>query len=96
MLLRSNADPELATGAGSTPLYIASQNGRSDAAKLLLAAKANIHSALHNVTTPLMGAISNGHTDLATHLLESGASPHCLGPVSVCWMIDVRRVVMEI
>ena len=46
ILLQANANPNLQTDDGVTPLYMAAQNGHSDTVSILLQANANPN--LHN------------------------------------------------
>jgi ankyrin repeat protein len=56
-----------------TPLLYAARDGRTDIARLLLAAKADIKKTDPNDIPPLIMAISNNHMDTARFLIESGA-----------------------
>ena len=56
-----------------SPLLYAARDGRLEAAKLLLAAKANIEQADANAITPLLTAIVNNRVDVARFLIEKGA-----------------------
>jgi len=71
------ANPSPAVNAkqpgGNTPLTIASAKGRSDIARLLLAAKADVSAADDNGKTALMLALENGHQEVAKLLTSAGA-----------------------
>jgi ankyrin repeat protein len=56
-----------------SPLLYAARDGRLDAAKQLVAAKANIEQADANGITPLLTAIVNNRVDVARFLIEKGA-----------------------
>ena len=56
-----------------TPLLYAARDGRLEAAKILVAAKANINDTDANAITPLIMAIVNNRLDVARFLMESGA-----------------------
>ena len=57
-----------------TPLLYAARDGRLEAAKILVAAKANIEDTDANAITPLIMAIVNNRLDVARLLIESGAN----------------------
>jgi ankyrin repeat protein len=56
-----------------TPLLYASRDGRSEIARMLVSAKADLRKTDANGITPLIMAISNNHMDTARFLIESGA-----------------------
>jgi ankyrin len=56
-----------------TPLLYAARDGRLEAARLLVAAHADVTLADANDITPLMTAIVNNRVDVARFLIESGA-----------------------
>jgi ankyrin len=56
-----------------SPLLYAARDGRLEAAKLLIAAKANIEQTDANAITPLLMAIVNNRVDVAKFLIEKGA-----------------------
>ena len=58
---------------GRTPLYLACENGRVDAARSLLAEGAEVDRATNWGATPLYAACEKGHVDAARLLLEKGA-----------------------
>ncbi|EOD37256.1 hypothetical protein EMIHUDRAFT_362191 [Emiliania huxleyi CCMP1516] len=59
---------------GTTPLYIASQEGQLECVRLLLEAGAAIDQAKQNGATPLFMACLNGHLDVGKLLSSYGAS----------------------
>ena len=62
---------------GATALLLATRGGSTDAAKMLVAAGANVNQiSAGDRTTPLLIATINGHFDLAMWLLEQGANPN--------------------
>ncbi|OLP87852.1 Ankyrin-2 [Symbiodinium microadriaticum] len=73
LLLEANADKDKAEQNGSTPLYIAAENGQLEAARLLLEAKADKDKAVEDGTTPLHMAAQNGQLEVARLLLEANA-----------------------
>ena len=56
-----------------TPLLYAARDGRLEAAKILVAAKARVNETDANGITPLIMAIVNNRVDVARFLLENGA-----------------------
>ena len=56
-----------------TPLLYAARDGRVEAARLLLAAGANVELAEANGMRPLLMALLNNQLDVARLLLEAGA-----------------------
>ena len=63
-----------ATTGGVTPLIYAARDGRLAAAKMLVAAGANVKQPEANDISPLLTAILNNNLELATFLLDSGAN----------------------
>ena len=59
-----------------TPLLYAARDGRLEAARLLVEAKADVNLADANDITPLIMAIVNNRLDVAWFLLENGADIH--------------------
>ncbi len=57
---------------GLTPLLYAARDGRTEIARTLVAAKADVNQTDPNGITPLLMAISNNHMDTARFLIESG------------------------
>jgi ankyrin repeat protein len=64
------------TPGGMTPLLYAARDGRTDIARFLIAAKADVQQADVNGITPLLMAITNNHLDTAKLLLENAAAPN--------------------
>ena len=58
---------------GRTPLFIACQNGRVDAARSLLEEGAEVDRAMQDGATPLYAACENGYLDAARLLLDNGS-----------------------
>ena len=56
-----------------SPLLYAARDGRIEAAKLLIAAKADINQTDANAITPLIMAIVNNRVEVAKFLIEQGA-----------------------
>lgn len=78
-LLDSGADPNDARGDGLTPLHLASLNGHTEAARILLAAGADVGPESRiGAYTPLHLAARGGHPDVVELLLASGADPDAL------------------
>lgn len=59
-----------------TPLLYAARDGRLEAARLLVAAKADVNLADANDISPLIMAVVNNRLDVAGFLLENGADIH--------------------
>src|SRR5687768_8537427 len=65
------------TQGGHTALILASRSGYFDAAKVLVAAGADVNQiSAGDKTSPLLIAAINGHFDLEKWLLEQGANPN--------------------
>ncbi len=77
-------DPEAASAYsqdGWTPLHLAALYGRAEAAKLLLANNADVHTLTEgirfvNASTPLHAAVAAGHAEVTALLLQAGADPN--------------------
>ena len=81
LLLKANANPNLQTKNGRTPLFIASQKGHTDIVYLLLKASANPNlQYFEDGSTPLYIASQNGHTEIISLLLKANADPNLQ-----CW-----------
>jgi ankyrin repeat protein len=59
---------------GLTPLLYAARDGRPEAAKFLIDAKADVNLADPNGISPLLMSIENNHLDVARLLLDHGAN----------------------
>jgi uncharacterized protein len=66
--------PKGVTPGGMTPLLYAAREGTLDAARMLVAAGADVNVAEANQTSPLLVAILNDHIDVANFLLDHGAN----------------------
>lgn len=73
-LIASGADVNAFDDTGMTPLMVASSEGRTAIAKLLLGAKADVNAAGQDGTTALMRAASANRRDVMQLLLSSGAN----------------------
>src|SRR5499427_3256638 len=71
--LAEGASPDARTRIGETVLLISLKNDRSELARQMIAAGADINLAAANGVTPLMAAAHAGNTELARLLLERGA-----------------------
>ena len=78
LLLEHGANPNTAkTDDGSTPLWVASQEGHVEVAQLLLDRNADPNAATtDDGCTPLHMASENGHLDVAQLLLGHNADPN--------------------
>ena len=63
-----------ATPGGMTPLLYAARDGRTEIARMLIAAGANVNLPDANKITPLLMAITNNHPDAADVLIQNGAA----------------------
>jgi ankyrin repeat protein len=69
-------DAEETSIGGFTPLLFAARHGDIDAARLLLAAGANVNDSAPDGASVLVVATHSGHGTLARHLLDLGANPN--------------------
>jgi ankyrin repeat protein/tetratricopeptide (TPR) repeat protein len=74
LLIQHGADVNLPKNDGSTPLEIAAMRNVTNAAKLLLTAKAATEARDRDGNTALHGAADRGNTAMVSLLLDSGAS----------------------
>ncbi|MFE3329682.1 ankyrin repeat domain-containing protein [Streptomyces sp. NPDC059176] len=78
-LLRAGAHPERGDGDGTTPLYLASVQGESEPARLLLEAGASPDAesgGAGSEGTPLCAAACWGHAETVRELVKHGADPN--------------------
>ncbi len=78
-----------------TPLLYAARDGRTDIARMLLAAGANLNQPEANGESPLLIAINNGQIELAQVLLEKGADPNAadgFGRTPLWSAVDYRNL----
>jgi ankyrin repeat protein len=64
---------------GFTPLLFAAREGSLEAARMLIAAGADVNEAAADGSTPLLVATVRGHVDLVSELLDQGADPNADG-----------------
>lgn len=74
-LLRSGADPNLASRNGDTPLIAAARIGYTEAAQWLIGRKARVDDTNRMGETPLIIAVQQRHMPVIKLLLEEGANP---------------------
>jgi len=80
---------------GLSPLLFAARDGRLEAAKLLVEAKADVNQPDSNGISPLLMAITNNHPDVGQFLLEHGADPKAAdlwGRTPIWTAVDVRNL----
>jgi ankyrin repeat protein len=80
---------------GFTPLHFAAREGELEAARLLLAAGADVNAIAADGKNPLGLAIYNGHYDLAELLIESAADvnhPDAERFPPLFWAVDRRNM----
>jgi ankyrin len=78
-----------------TPLLYAARDGRTDIARMLLAAGANLNQPEANGESPLLVAINNGQIETAQMLLEKGADPNAtdgFGRAPLWSAVDLRNL----
>ena len=73
LLLKNDAQVDLATNNGMTPLFIACKNGRAAFVELLLDRGATIDQPMQDGSTPLFIACGYGHDAVVQLLLDRGA-----------------------
>ena len=83
ILLQANANPDLRTDNGTTPLFEAAQKGHSDIVSILLQANANSNLQRDDCTTPLFVAAQKGYSDIVSALLQATLSQP--QPSDRCW-----------
>ena len=65
-----NANENETRGDGTTPLFMAAQNGHADMCTVLLEKNANVNERQGDGTPPLFIAAQNGHAGVCTVLVE--------------------------
>jgi uncharacterized protein len=78
-----------------TPLLCAARDGRTEIARMLLAAGANFNQSEANGESPLLVAINNGQIEVAQVLLEKGADPNAIdgfGRAPLWSAVDYRNL----
>ena len=68
---------------GFTPLLFAAQQGDVEAARMLLAAGADVNESAPEEGSPLVVATASGHEAFAIYLLEKGADPNAVDSFGV-------------
>lgn len=75
VLIQAGANVEFQDNDGCSPLHVASQNGHTEIAKLLIEASAiNVESLTNEGLTPLHVASQNGHIEIVKLLLKAKAN----------------------
>ncbi|MCU1335726.1 MAG: hypothetical protein JWO19_1307 [Bryobacterales bacterium] len=78
-----------------TPLLYAARDGRTEIARMLLAAGANLNQTEANGESPLLIAILNGQIEVAQYLLDKGANPNAtdgFGRAPLWSAVDYRNL----
>jgi ankyrin repeat protein len=78
-----------------TPLLYAARDGRLEAARILVAAKANVNDTDANGITPLLMAITNNQMETARFLLDHGADINAMdwyGRTPLWAAVEVRNM----
>jgi ankyrin repeat protein len=78
-IVRSGVPPQgeqLPQPGGMTPLLFAARDGRLEAARVLVSARANLDAADPNGMTPLLMAVTNNKLAVAQLLVDKGADVH--------------------
>ena len=78
-----------------TPLLYAARDGRLEAARILVAAKANVNDTDANGITPLIMAITNNQIETARFLLDQGADINAIdwyGRTPLWAAVEVRNM----
>jgi ankyrin repeat protein len=74
------ADIHARSNGGLTPILFAVREGNIEAARVLLAAGANVNDAAPDGTSALVLSIINAHFELGALLLDKGADPNAADP----------------
>ena len=77
ILLKSNANPNIARCDGITPIWAASQKGHSGIVEVLLNASAD-PNVIHDDISPLMAASKEGYAGIVKLLLNANANPNVI------------------
>ena len=73
LLIAAGADKDKADKNGTTPLFLAAQNGHLNVVQSLIEAGVDVNQANKNGATPLYMAAQEGHTAVVGLLIEAGA-----------------------
>jgi ankyrin repeat protein len=87
-----------AINGGFTSLLYAARDGRPEAARLLVEARADVNLADPNGISPLLMSILNGHLDIARYLLDHSASIEAAdfwGRVPLWAAVDLRNMDLD-
>ena len=93
--LEPGSSPVGYANGGFTPLHFAAREGELEAARLLLAAGADVNAAAADGKSPLNLAIYNGHYALAELLIDSSANVNLAdaeGFPPLFWAVDRRNM----
>jgi ankyrin repeat protein len=89
------AEPVSYGNGGLTPLHFAAREGELEAARMLLAAGANVNAIAADGKNPLNLAIYNGHYELAEWLIDGAADVNqadAAGFPPLFWAVDRRNM----
>jgi hypothetical protein len=81
LLLSARAAVDAASKGGSTPLWIACQQGKPECVRLLCEAKAVVDRPMEGGFTPLVIACQFGHSDVVQLLLDAHADALAKSPI---------------
>jgi len=88
--------PAPGTGTGGvTSLILAAREGRLDAVKVLVDAKADVNMLSGNGSTALLMAILNGNYQVAAYLVDHGANPNLAdkdGKAALYALVEMRNL----
>jgi ankyrin repeat protein len=89
LLLKAEAEINIANDYGATPLYLAALNAELPVIDRLLRGGADPDAALLSGETPLMAASNRGRSEVVSLLLENGANPDSaefnMGQTALMW-----------
>jgi hypothetical protein len=80
-LLVRGADPEAPASDGSTPFYVACEQGHTPVLRLLSRQKVDMHSLNQDGTSPIYAAAMNGHLEVVQFLHTSGCDVQTRGTI---------------